>query len=368
MKIAYLANVRFPSERAHATQIAHTCQAFAQSGASVDLVVNRRTKENISEAGKYFNIHPEFNLIRISHGLFSLKMKVFFHISSLWFCVSFLHKIKYKTYDIVFSREEWIVWLLSFFISKNRLVWESHEAKLNYPAKILFNKGIKIVVISEGIFEEYIEYGVKVEKILIAHDGIDDTFFDTLESKEAARKRLGLAVEDNIVMYIGGFDVWKGVETFFAASNFMPSLKFVAIGGTTEQVLLFTSKYPAVIFLGQQSYVDLKHNQQAADVLIIPNSGATKLSSNYTSPLKLFAHMTSDIPLVISDLPSLVVVTGRDLVTAVESDNPKALAKGIETVLSHYEAKKVYAQELRKVSMGYTWNQRAKNILNFISR
>ncbi len=367
MKIAYLANIRFPSERAHATQIVHTAQAFALNGAIVDLIVNQRRNEDISHIVKYFNIKPKFNLIRISHGFFSTKIKIFFHFSSLWFCISFLHKIEYKKYDIIFSREEWIVWLLSFVVPHKCLVWESHEAKLNYPARRLFKKGIKTVVISEGIFDEYAKYGVSKQKMFVAHDGIDDTFFGTLESKDGARKRLGLQVKDTIVMYIGGFDAWKGVETFFAASNLMPSVKFVAIGGTAEQVVSFSKKYPAMIFLGQKPYAEVKHNQQAADVLVVPNSGVTKLSSLYTSPLKLFAHMTSGVPLVISDLPSLVTVTGKDMITVVESDSTEALAKGIKTVLSNYEAKKLSAQELRKASMRYTWSQRAESILYFIS-
>lgn len=367
MKIAYLANIRFPSERAHATQIVHTCQAFAQNGIHIDLIVNRRRNESIFDIGKYFNIDPKFNLIRISHGFFSTKMKIFFHFSSLWFCISFILKIKYKKYDIIFSREEWIVWLLSFVISNKRLVWESHEAKLNLPARRILHKGIKTVVISEGIHESYIKYGMPTEQILVAHDGIDESFFGAVETKEQARTRLGISTGEKVAMYIGGFDEWKGVETFFAASSVLPSIKFVAIGGTSEQVSSFSKKYPVVTFLGQKPYVDVKHNQQAADVLVIPNSGVSKLSSSYTSPLKLFAHMSSGVPVIVSDLPSLVTVTGRDLVTVVEPDNPEALSKGIELVFSNYEAKKTSAQELRKVSMRYTWNQRAESIIDFIS-
>lgn len=367
MKIAYLANIRFPSERAHATQIVHNCQAFAQNGAVVDLIVNRRRKENISEIGKYFNIDPAFSLIRISHSYFSSAFKLFFHISSLLFCVSFLLRVGYRKYDVIFSREEWILWLLSFFVPKEYLVWESHEAKINYPARRLFKRVVKVVVISEGIFNEYIKFGLQKEKMLVAHDGIDGSFFEALESKEASRKRLELGAEDKIAMYIGGFDTWKGVETFFAASGLLPAIKFVAIGGTAEQVLSFSKRYPDVIFLGQQPYPNLRHNQQAADVLVIPNSGATKLSANYTSPLKLFAHMTSGVPMVVSDLPSLVTVTGRDLVTAVEPDSPSSLVEGIETIFSHYEAKKLSAQALSKASIRYTWYQRAKYIINFIS-
>ena len=367
MRIAYLANVRFPSERAHASQIAFTCQAFCENKASVHLVVNTRRDATKEEVDSYFKITSKFQLHRLPYGVFLPTVKPAFYISEIFFTLFFLLINKTKNFDIFFSRSEWIIWCLSFFIPAHKLVWESHEAKLNYPAKKIFNKNIKIVVISEGIFEEYVNFGIEASKIVIAHDGIDESFFQVIQSKEIARTRLNLSQTKKIAMYIGGFDEWKGVEIFFDTSNLCPEISFVAIGGSENEVFKYSKKYPSVKFLGQKPYFDLKDNQQAADVLVIPNSNRFRLSSHYTSPLKLFAHKASGIPLVVSDIPSLTTVTGRDLVTVVESDNPKALAKGIETVFSNYEAKRLSAQELRKASMRYTWNQRAKIILNFIS-
>ena len=42
MKILYLANIRFPSDRAHATQIFNMCNGFASNGADTTLVVADR--------------------------------------------------------------------------------------------------------------------------------------------------------------------------------------------------------------------------------------------------------------------------------------------------------------------------------------
>ena len=41
MRILYLADIRFPMERANAIQTVHTCHALARSGARVRLVVRR---------------------------------------------------------------------------------------------------------------------------------------------------------------------------------------------------------------------------------------------------------------------------------------------------------------------------------------
>lgn len=358
MKIAYLANVRFPTERAHSIQISNMCESFSHEGCEVSLFVNRRVSDNEKDS------NVSYKVLRLQHGFFIPKLKISYYLSELLFAISFLFSNQQKNFDVIYSRHEWIVWFLSLFLPSQKLVWESHEAKLNFPAQKLLNKGIKTVVISEGIFDEYIKFGIAPQQLLVSHDAIDGSFLGAVESKDVARTRLGLPLEQKIVMYIGGFDGWKGVETFFAAAALLPEIAFVAIGGSSEQTKHFSEKYPNVNFLGQHPYADLKNNQQAADVLVVPNSNKIKLSSHYTSPLKLFAHMASGIPLVLSNIPSIRRITGDSHVTLVEPDNPRALAAGIVSVFDSLGAKIASAQQMVTLARKYTWNERAKRILN----
>ena len=367
MKLAYLANVRYPSERAHAAQITHMCQAFAENGIETDLFVNRRSKATKSEIDTHFDLNSKFKVVQISHSWFYPRIKASFYVSELLFVLSFVSTKKYKSYEIVYTRSEWIVWSLSFFVPHKKLIWESHEAKLNLAARAVLKKDIKTVAISEGIFEAYEEQGVSKEQMVVAHDGIDESFFKPAMSQTEARRRLGLSKYSRIAMYIGGFDAWKGIETFFAAQQSCPEATFVAIGGNAEQVSRYTKRYPAIIFLGERPYSELRFNQQAADVLVIPNTATNSLSEKYTSPLKLFAHMASGVPIVASDIASIKTVTG-ELVTLVAPDSPTALARGIKDVIQNYEENKLRAQELKDVSTRYTWNKRSEYIIDFINR
>ena len=364
MKLAYLANVRYPSERAHATQITHMCQSFALNGIETELIVNRRSEASKNKIDVSFDVDSKFSITRISHGWFYPRIKASFYLSELLFVLSFVLTKKYKSYDIIYARSEWIMWGLSFFVPHERLVWESHEAKLNLAARAVLKKGIKTVVISEGIFEAYEAQGTTKEQMVVAHDGIDESFFEPLMSQAEARRRLSLSKYTNIAMYIGGFDIWKGIETFFAAQKSCSGVTFVAVGGTASQVSEYQKRYPAVIFLGQRPYSELRFNQQAADVLVIPNTATNSLSEKYTSPLKLFAHMASGVPIVASDISSIKTVTG-ELVTLVAPDSSAALASGIKAVLQNYEDNKLRAQALKDVSLQYTWTKRAMNILDF---
>jgi glycosyltransferase involved in cell wall biosynthesis len=366
VKIAYLANVRIPSERAHSTQIIHTCQAFVERGLDVDLYTNKRTIGTNDDIDKQYKIKSLFHLRRLSHGIFVHQIKLTFYMSELIFSVHFLFGLKGRSYDIIFSRSEWIIWILSFFISTNKLVWESHEAKFTLPARQLLKKGIKTVCISEGIADTYKSFSVPEKQLLVAHDGIDDSFFGERETMLAARRRLGVSTDKKIVMYIGGFYGWKGLEMLLESSRGISEVQVVVIGGFPEEVVVYKNLYPDVIFLGSRPYSELKNNQQAADILIIPNSARVRVSSHYTSPLKLFAHMASGIPLVVSKVPSITSVVPTEEANYFTPDSSESLVKTIHTVLANKQESHDKADKLYLRAEKYTWNNRARQILNFI--
>lgn len=365
-RIIYLANVRFPSERAHALQIAHMCQAFAEYDTEVNLIVNNRSGGDKKAVDSFYGIDSNFKISRLPYGYFNPKISITLYLSELIFTLSFLIKWLHRLPGIIISRNERILWLISLFTNHSRIVWESHEAKFNFFAKQLLKQGVHTVVISEGIENFYVSKGVLKEKLLVAHDGLDESFFGAVETKLQARERLGLSKERKIAMYIGGLDKWKGVETFFKAASYAKEVDFVVLGGTPIEIQRYQKIFPSVTFLGYRPYYDLKDNQQAADVLVIPNTAKNELSSKFTSPLKLFAHLASGIPIVASNIPSIVNVTGSKNLKLVIPDDPKALAEGVQSVAFNPEIYQEGANVLKEHVLKFTWSERAKQILNFI--
>lgn len=369
MKLAYIGNTRFPSERAHGAQIAHMCEAFVENGATVDLIVSNRVGKNQQSFEEYYGFSPSFEIVRyytpnIIHWGF-----VFFLSTSFIFCLGAWHRVVFGTYDVIYSRDQWILLFFSLFIPVRKLAWESHEGNYSIISRAILARGIKVVAISEGIRDYYVERGVPSERILVAHDGIDDSFFGEVESKAQARERLGLPQDAMIAMYIGGFDRWKGVETFFKASECADDgILFVAIGGTAEEVAHYQVQYPKVRFLGARPYRELKDNQQAADVLVIPNTAENDLSSKFTSPLKLFAHMASTVPIVASNVPSIRAVLGEDNALFFKSGDDASLYAQLKNILVNPREASVRAEKTRALSQEYTWGTRARNIIRFIAK
>lgn len=362
MKLLYIANIRLPTEKAHGIQIMKMCEAFSREGMQVELVVPWRFNYIKTNPFDYYAIENNFKITKI----FSLDLikfgRIGFLIQTLSFSFFVLWYILFKKTDIIYSRDELPLWFISFF--KKKIVWEAHMPRDNSISCSLIRRIKKIVTISQGLKDFYIKKGTSPRQILVAHDGVDLDDFAVKVRKEDAKKRLNLPINKFIAMYIGRIDPWKGVETLLEASRILNDVQVVVVGEGSE-LQRFRKEYQSITFTGFLPYRDLAYNQQAADVLVIPNSGKSKISSLYTSPLKVFAHMTSGIPIVVSNLPSIREVLNHKNAVLVDPDDAKSFANGIMWVFKEREKALKMALQAQMDVKKYSWGQRANNILAF---
>ena len=368
MELIYIANVRMPTEKAHGIQIMKMCEAFDDQGIKVELVIPWRFNGIKQNSFKYYGIKENFKINKIfSLDLIFLNIpKIFFWLQSLTFSISVFFYLLFKKADIIYSRDSFPLYLLSFF--KKNIVYESHIFPNNiFFHKRVFKKSRFIITITQGLKDLFIKKGIDRNKILVAPDGVDLEDFDIEITKEEARKKLNLPLNKKIIMYIGLFDKWKGYLILLESSKlFNDEMKLVMIGGTEKQIGELKEKYPNVIFLGYRLYTDMPMNQKAADVLVIPNSGKTVISKYYTSPLKLFGYMASKRPIIASDLPSLREILDENNAILVKSDNPQLLAEKIRQTLKNYGFSSKLSLEAFENVQKYSWINRVKSILFFI--
>lgn len=372
MKICYVANSRFPSERAHMTQIVQMCNAFAHLGHQVTLLVTDRKTDITETAETFFGTRIDFTVARVavpdvagrSPRIPSVLRPYLFFIQRVAFtCRAILH-VKQHRYTHLYGRDEWILWLMSLF-TDTPIVWESHEARYSFPARRLLAKGVSLVVISEGIRDFYLQKSVAENRVLVAHDAVDARFFEPHVPVRDARRLLGIETTKPVVMYIGGLEDWKGAETLFEASRDQESFLTYVVGGKEREISDMRAKYPHVHFLGSRPYRELPVIQQAADVLVIPNTARIPLSALYTSPLKLFSYMTARKPIVASRVPSITNVLASDDAYFFTPDNPDSLREAIVTAISDTNRSSANAVRAYAKSLRYTWQSRAETILRF---
>ena len=383
-RLLYIANLRLPTEKAYGIQIARMCEAFASTATTnnqrpttndrnleIELIVPRRENEIKDDFFEYYSIKRNFKfkkfwapdfyfpgrLDRISvlaKDLISAVILVFYGI--------------FSGADIIYSRDEWPLYFVSFL--KKNIVFEAHRFS---PKRNLFytrfrNKKIKTVVISEALKQEFLKLGFRQENILVAHDGVDLDEFDIPISKNEARDRVGLPQDAKIVMYTGHLFTWKGSDTLAMAAKLLPEVKFVFVGGTNHDLTVFRKKFGSesnIMILGHKPHKEMPVFLKAADVLVLPNSAKEEIS-HFTSPIKLFEYMASGRPIVATNLPSIREVLNDKNSILAKPDDINSLAQGIRRVLDNNIPDKELAKKAREDVENYTWAKRASSILNFL--
>ena len=362
MKILYIANIRLPTEKAHGIQIMKMCEAFAHAGANVELAVTSRSTSIKDELFDYYGVERNFSVVRIPVIDTVRFGRVGFLIETFIFSIGALVYTVAHPADIIFSRDELVLWLLSFF--KRNIVWESHDGKLNSVARKTLKATQKIVVTTAYMRDAYLAFGIPPEKVLLARNGVDlDSFSCAPQTITKIREKL-VSGDERIVMYVGRLDGWKGVETLLAASKLFPSnVRLVVVGGEPKQVARFKAEYPGVVFVGFIPYREIGCYQKSADVLVLPNTAKNKISVNNTSPLKLFTYMAAEKPIVVSDLPSIREVLSEKACYFFVPDDPSSLAREVENALNGGATAKVKARVAYELVHSFSWDARAQMIL-----
>ncbi|KKR77731.1 MAG: group 1 glycosyl transferase [Parcubacteria group bacterium GW2011_GWE2_40_8] len=94
MKILYIANARLPTEKAHGIQIMKTCEAFADLGHSVSLIVPRRFNFIKDDPFEYYRVKRNFKIIKLPTIDLVKFSKIGFWIESIVFAkMTFLYGI-----------------------------------------------------------------------------------------------------------------------------------------------------------------------------------------------------------------------------------------------------------------------------------
>jgi len=105
---------------------------------------------------------------------------------------------------------------------------------------------------------------------------------------------------------------------------------------------------------------------KSADVLVLPNKKGDVVSEYYTSPLKLFEYMASNVPIVASNLPSIKEILNDENSFLFEANNQDDLLKKINYSLNNEEESRIKASKSFEDAKKYTWSERAVSIINFI--
>ena len=372
-KLLYIANLRLPTEKAYGIQIVKMCEAFGLQGIDVTLLHPLRNNHVKEDIFSYYPVEKKFNtkIVWAPDFYFPGRLdKASVNIKGVISAVILCFYAVTRKSDIVYSRDEWPLYFLSFF--RKNLFFEAHRfSKLRRVFYRRFlGQNIKIISISENLKKNFLNMGFKDADVLVAHDGVDLNNFSTPISKEEARGRVNLSKDSKIAMYTGHLFPWKGADILGETAKLIPNMEFVFVGGMDADIENFKNKFSKVkniSVLGHRSHKEIPVFLRAADILVLPNSAKEDISG-YTSPLKLFEYMASGRPIVSSDLPSIREILNENNSVLVRPDSPEELARGIKLILDRTDSGEGLAKKAFEDVKNYTWERRASKIASFIRR
>ena len=377
MKLIYIANIRFPTEKAHGLQTAKTCEAFSKQDVSIELFVPWRFNAVHADPFEFYGITYPFIVRRIfSIDLFrvNFSFRPIFWIQVTTFSISVLIRLLFswnKRKIVVYGRDEFTLALLSLFGFK--VFYEGHTGSHNIFVRILKHKARGIVCISKGLADFYQSRGCPSDKLCVSPDGVDMSMFeDIVGKKEAMRDELGLPADTKIITYSGslGLYSWKGVDVFLDAIRPLAEgdMRFMIVGGSPSDIHKLRQKYTdgRILFMGRVSPREVPKYLVASDVLVLPNKTGDIISEKFTSPMKLFEYMASGVPIVASDVPSIAEILDTTNANIFKADDPQSLADAIlRFVHNRSNAHRISSKACGDVKM-YTWDKRVENLLEFI--
>lgn len=394
-KMIYLAAVRFPTEKAHGLQIAQNCEAFANAGYDVELwTSNRRNTPDmnaITDSHAHYGVEANFTIARVPCiDLYPLMggntrlEQIAFYVQMVSFVLMTLWRLRATDYDIIYSRDEWVLAGLAFFITSDKLAYEAHQFFDGRVTRHLQRRVLQqtqhIMPLTAKLRADFVDqHGADATRMLVAHDGIRAARFANMPSQAEARQQIGWDADAFIVGYVGrlhtmGMD--KGVGWMAELLAELEGVSLGLVGGPDDMANELQTQWIAngadenrFLYAGQVKPSAVPTYLRALDVCAIPSPWTTRFAY-YTSPLKLFEYMASGTVVAASGLLAIrEVVTDGEHALLYPPEDAAAFVQAIIRLRDNPDLRQHLARQAQQLVMShYTWLARAQAIKAHIER
>ena len=337
MKIYYISDSLFPSDRANSVNIIKMCEAFCQVGHEVTLFFPSHIDIDVEQIFEHYDVKTRFNAIPIKTNnhigwLYIYAIKIFFY------CVK-----RKKIPDLFFSRFPFSLFLVRFFRKSMILeihgrIWKTNFINYYSLRNLVINKNIvKLVFISDEMKTIFLEkYKNKIARHILC-----EFFFSSAEAQNTSEK---LSLNGNHffnVGYTGSFYRGKGLEIIISLAEIFPNIGFHLAGGP-ERELIKAEQKNNIYYYGY-----LKHKQtgifrNSCEILIAPYQREVHIASgmqiaSFMSPLKIFEYMASQKPILASDISSIRNVLNESNSFLSPPDDILKWKENLQKIVENYD-------------------------------
>jgi len=269
--------------------------------------------------------------------------------------------------------------LLAKFINKPIAI-KVHGSDINSNVKYFFRKHMiasalkkadKVIAVSNELKNKITAMGVTQEKIAVLPNGVDSNLFRPMDKIEC-RKKLGLPVDNKIVLYVGNFVQVKGVDVLVEAfarlrvsalsRSRVDALLLLVGDGPLEKTLRDKVKSLSieenVIFAPRTTHDAIRFYMNAADVFCLA-------SRNEGCPNVLLEALACSTPVVASRVGGIPeIITSDELGILVDPENSYQLSDALKTALDKQWNKKRLCEKIAS----HSWADNAMELINVLSK
>lgn len=374
MKLIYVSGARIPDTWAHVLQILTMCEAFAESGVEVELIVPRRAGTGDMDPYIYAGVERNFIITKIPCiDLWAgTQSTLLYWVRTFSFLIAVRIYLLFRKYDILYTREHQIGVLFKNFFYEVHAIPRSSRTRFGKYWK----RAAGLVVLTEVIKSLFIDEGFPSTRIHVAPDAVKISAFNTAMSQAEARRRTNLPETTYLMGYVGTLKTMqmeKGVACAIQSLRELPTeVELCVVGGEAQDIEEYRelAKREGVAervrFIGTVPRKEVSLYLRAFDCAVAPFPDFEHYRS-YMSPLKIFEYMAAGIPMIVSDLPSLREVLSEKTTLFIPPADNAALARAVEQLRADPDAAALLARNARKdVEQRFSWKKRAEDILAFI--
>ena len=230
------------------------------------------------------------------------------------------------------------------------------ERFIDQPADLIITSSDK------GRQELVQDFGIAPEKVASLIDGVDTEIFRPY-SKSEARRELGIADDVKLVVYLGLFNQYQGVDLLLEAISLVKAksadIRFLLMGFPEKEYQGKASlmKIDDIVnFTGRVNYEQAPLFLSAGDLAVSPKLSQTEANG------KLFNYMACGLPTVVFDNQINREILGDDGIY-VEHGNASLLADTIISTIRNGELMNNLSGRLRERAAGmHSWDARSRQL------
>ena len=293
-------------------------------------------------------------------------------------------KTAVRSSDIVFIQGPALLSILSIYYARkyhktvmyyiHSVLWELYEKHIpTWTRKIVITAFRKVMIYTynkcnvlmmpySSLVEQFADLNITAKKEIV-HLGVDNKIFTPPQSKDEAKRRLGIDPKYTVVGYIGRISKEKNVAVLCAAVQRLQDdhkIMLLIVGNGTRQEVDNLPKVRNMLWPGFQK--DVAPYYQAMDIFVMP-------SLTETTSLATLEAMATGVPVITTKVGFLKEYVKRNVNGLLfPKGNVFTLVLQLRKLIKNKNLRMYMGKNARQTAREFSWDKTARRIKEIMQR